>query len=300
MPDTAIAAPGTDAPAPPQERILLGLVGTGIGKSRTPALHEAEASAQGIACIYRIIDLDRPGLGPDSLPRLLDAAEAFGFDGLNVTHPCKQAVLAHLHELSPEAEGLGAVNTVLLRGGRRIGHNTDCTGFQASFRAGLPDARRERVVQMGAGGAGAAVAHALLAEGVGRLVLVDVDPTRAGALAERLGASFGRARIEVGADIGVALDGADGLVNATPIGTAAHPGLPLPEAFLRPSLWVAEIVYFPLVTPLLEAARRIGCRTIDGSGMAIWQAAHAFRLFTGREPEVARMRARFERFDRPA
>jgi shikimate dehydrogenase len=216
-----------------------------------------------------------------------------GFSGLNITYPCKQAVVPLLDQLSPDARALGAVNTVLLKDGQRIGHNTDCSGFAESFRRGLPDVRRDHVVQLGAGGAGAAVAHALLAEGVGRLAISDTDTPRAEALATDLAARFGAGRAVVVGDLAAEVAAADGLVNCTPVGMAKLPGTPLPVALLRPALWVAEIVYFPLETELLRAARAIGCRTLDGGGMAVFQAVGAFRLFTGLEPDAARMQRHF-------
>lgn len=274
---------------------LLGLIGAGIQASRTPGMHELEGDALGLRVLYRLIDLERLGLGPEALPELLRAAELMGFAGLNVTHPCKQAVLAHLDELSPEAEALGAVNTVVLREGRRFGHNTDAWGFAEAFRRGLPDARLERVVQLGAGGAGAAVAHALLGLGVEELRLHDLDRAKAVHLADRLGAAGGAGRIRPVSELEPALSGACGLVNTTPVGMTGHPGLPLPRKLLRPELWVADIVYFPLETELLRTARDLGCRTLDGGGMAVFQAVRAFELFTGHEPDPERMRSHFDR-----
>ena len=272
-----------------QQAVLAGLIGAGIQASRSPALHEREAAEQGLRLVYRLIDLDRLGLGVESLGELMTAAERMGFQGLNITFPAKQAVIPLLHELSDDARALGAVNTVVLRDGRRIGHNTDCSGFAEGFRRGLPGVQRDRVVQLGAGGAGSAVAQALLAEGVRDLAIADTDPARAEALAARFGA--GRARVS--ADLAADVAAADGIVNCTPVGMAKLPGTPLPVALLHPRLWVAEIIYFPLETELLRAARDIGCRTLDGGGMAVFQAAGAFRLFTGREPDAARMLAHF-------
>lgn len=279
--------------AAPCPSLLLGLIGSGIQASLSPALHEREGAEQGLRTLYQLIDLDRLGLGPGALGELLTAAERMGFAGLNITYPCKQAVIPLLHELSEDARALGAVNTVVLRDGQRIGHNTDGSGFAEGFRRGLADVVRTRVVQLGAGGAGAAVAHALLAQGVGRLELFDVETARAAALAERLCARFGAGRAAACADPSVAVPAADGLVNCTPVGMAKLPGLPLPAALLRPALWVAEIVYFPLETELLRVARGLGCRTLDGRFMAVFQAAGAFRLFTGREPDATRMLAHF-------
>ncbi|WP_314178532.1 shikimate dehydrogenase [Streptomyces winkii] len=277
---------------------LTGLIGSGIGPSLSPGLHEREAERHGLRLLYRTIDLDtlpRAGGGrvtarstAEATAELLRAAQLVGFDGLNITHPCKQAVLDHLDELAPEAAELGAVNTVVFRGGRSVGHNTDVTGFAQSFARGLPGAPLDSVVQLGAGGAGAAVSHALLALGADRLTLVDTDTNRAGALATALNHRFGPDRVTAAGPAAVpdVLAGADGVVNATPVGMAAHPGLPLPAGLLRPELWVAEIVYRPLETELLREARALGCRTLDGGGMAALQAADAFRLFTGLEPHT--------------
>ncbi|MET9903394.1 shikimate dehydrogenase [Streptomyces sp. NPDC006446] len=276
-----------------QTSYLVGLIGSGIGPSLSPALHEREADRQGLRCLYRLIDIDILGVPPEAVGDLVRAARDVGFDGLNITHPCKQLVIAHLDELAPQAAALGAVNTVVFEDGRAIGHNTDVTGFAASFARGLPDVSLERVVQLGAGGAGAAVAHAVLTLGAGHITLVDAMPDRAASLAAALNRHFGDGRAAAATPDTLAslLTRADGIVHATPTGMAAHPGLPFPAELLRPALWVAEVVYRPLETELLRTARAAGCATLDGGGMAVFQAADAFRLFTGREPDPARMLA---------
>jgi shikimate dehydrogenase len=273
--------------------LLLGLIGSGIQASRTPALHEQEGAAQGLRCLYQLIDIDRLQLTSAALGELLTAAERMGFAGLNITHPCKQAVIPHLHALSDEAEALGAVNVVIFESGRRTGYNTDAPGFAESFRRGLADVALARVVQIGAGGAGAAVAHAALELGVGHLTLVDTDAARASALAERLNRRFGAGRATPAARAEDALAAADGLINATPIGMLGHPGQPVPTALLRPSLWVADVIYTPLETALLGSARALGCRILPGGGMAVFQAVEAFRLFSGRAADADRMLRHF-------
>jgi shikimate dehydrogenase len=274
--------------------LLLGLIGADIQASRSPAMHEGEANAHGIRCTYRLIDLARQGLTNAALPDLLAWAEREGFTGLNITHPCKQAVIPFLTDLSDTARIIGAVNTVVFESGRRTGHNTDALGFRRNFLDHLPDVSLRRVVQMGAGGAGAATAYAALEMGAGELFIIDTVLERARVLTERLSAIYpGRTR--PAHDVRVALADADGLIHATPTGMDTHPGLPLSEALLRQDVWVAEVVYFPLETELLRAARRVGCRTLDGSGMAVAQAAEAFRLFTGIQADAFRMRAIFEK-----
>jgi shikimate dehydrogenase len=272
-----------------QRSVLVGLIGTGIQASRTPPMHEREGAEQGLRYIYKKIDLAQLGLGAEALPELVTAAERMGFAGLNITHPCKQSVIPLLTELSDDARALNAVNTVVFKDGKRIGHNTDWTGFAEGFRRGLPDAKRERVVQLGAGGAGSAVAHAALTLGVKKLTLFDVDAPRATNLAASLSARFGEGRAVPGTDLPAAMKAADGLIHCTPTGTKAHPGLPLPAELLQPNLWVAEIVYFPLETELLRVARELGCKTVNGGGMAVFQAVEAFRLFTGVKPDAERM-----------
>jgi len=274
--------------------VLAGLIGAGIQASRTPALHEHEGDAQGLRYLYRLIDLDQLKLDSGALPDLLMAAERMNFTGLNITFPCKQTIIPLLDELSPEARGIGAVNTVVLKDGKRIGHNTDCLGFAEGFRRGLQDVARERVVQMGAGGAGAAVAHALLSEGVQLLSIFDVDHSRAQSLANNLNQHFGFGRAVAGHDLPGTLSQADGLVNTTPMGMKKLPGMPVPVELLRAQLWVAEIVYFPLETELLRNARALGCRTLDGGNMAVFQAVKAFELFSGVVPDAQRMLAHFQ------
>ncbi|WP_414878335.1 shikimate dehydrogenase [Pseudomonas sp. IT-P100] len=274
--------------------VLAGLIGAGIQASRTPALHEHEGDAQGLRYLYRLIDLDQLKLDSSALPDLLMAAERMNFTGLNITFPCKQAIIPLLDELSPEARGIGAVNTVVLKDGKRIGHNTDCLGFAEGFRRGLQGVAVDRVVQMGAGGAGAAVAHALLSEGVQLLSIFDVDNSRAQALANNLNQHFGAGRAVAGHDLPSTLAQADGLVNTTPMGMKKLPGMPVPAALLRKQLWVAEIVYFPLETELLRNARALGCRTLDGGNMAVFQAVKAFELFSGMVPDAQRMLAHFQ------
>jgi shikimate dehydrogenase len=272
---------------------LVGLIGAGIQASLTPAMHEREGDEQGLRYLYRNLDLTPMGVGPEALPELLLAAQRMGFAGLNITHPCKQLVIPLLDEMSADAKALGAVNTVVLCDGRRRGENTDWWGFAEAFRRNMAGAALDRVVQLGAGGAGAAVAHALLTLGVGRLTIMDVDAGRAAALADSLCGRFGDGRAVGGADIAAAMQAAQGLVHCTPTGMAGHPGLPLPAGLLHPGLWVADIVYFPLETELLRVARGLGCRTLTGGAMAVFQAVEAFRLFTGITPDAERMLRHF-------
>ncbi|MGH1565426.1 shikimate dehydrogenase [Mumia sp. DW29H23] len=264
--------------------VLVGLLGQGVKPSLTPEMHEREAQRHGLRYVYKTVDLDGDRLGVDHLQGLLSAAVELGFDGLNVTHPIKRTMLSLVDERAPEVERIGALNTVLVRDGVTRAHNTDVSGFGRAFREGLPGADLGTVVLLGAGGAGTAVADALVDLGAGRLHLVDPDRGRAEALRDSLARTAPDVRVTVGGPdgLGDALADASGLVNATPIGMAHHPGTPVPEHLLDPRRWVADIVYRPLVTELLRTARAHGCPTLSGAGMAVHQAADTFELLTGR------------------
>ncbi len=277
----------------PRHRV--GLIGADIGPSLSPALHEREAQHLGLSYVYERLDITTLGLAPDAVGGLLRVTQRLGFSGVNITHPCKQEVVGQLTRLSTDAAALNAVNTVVFDHRGAVGHNTDCQGFQESFVRGLPDVPTRRVVLIGAGGAGSAVAHGLLSLGAEELVICDTEPDRAEGLAESLRERHGATRAAVAHpdSLGDELRRADGLINATPAGMRANPAPPLEPDLLHDGLWVAEVVYRPLETELVAHARRLGCRTLDGGGMAVFQAALSFELFTGRRPDRERMLRHF-------
>lgn len=271
--------------------VLIGLIGTGIAGSRTPAMHEGAARALGLPLAYRRVDLSRYEGIP--LADLIAQLEWLGFDGVNVTYPCKQAILPFLNELSENAAGVGAVNTVVFRNGRRLGHNTDIWGFAEAFRQELAGAPRRAVLQLGAGGAGAATGFALLCEGVEELRVYDPVAENSAALVRQLSKRYDPARIKVVSDPVQAAQGCDGILNASPVGMEKLPGMPLPAQAIPTGAWVADIIYFPMETEFLKAAKVRGCRVMNGSGMALWQAMRAFSLFSGQTPDPDVMRAAF-------
>ncbi|MEQ9813705.1 MAG: shikimate dehydrogenase [Azospirillaceae bacterium] len=270
----------------------VGLVGRGIAASRSPVMHELEGRRLGLDYAYHRIDFDALELDDGMLPAVLSCLAELGFVGVNVTHPFKQAALAQLHRLGPSARAIGAVNTVVFDAEAWTGHNTDSWGFAESLRTGLRGARLGSVVLVGAGGAGLAVARALVDLGCGRLAVADRARERAQRLVDSLGGGIAAQAVDP-ADLPDRLAQADGLVNATPVGMIGHPGLPVPGAAIGPPLWVADIVYFPEETELVRLAERRGCRTLRGTGMAINQAVKAFELFTGRKPDPASMARHF-------
>ncbi|MBM3648794.1 MAG: shikimate dehydrogenase [Alphaproteobacteria bacterium] len=276
-------------------RMLVGLIGTNIGQSLAPALHEDAFAAAGVAGHYHLMDASV--LKGRRLEDLLAAARVAGFAGVNVTHPFKEAVLPLLDAVSPEATEIGAVNTVVFgTAGRATGHNTDCSGFRQAFveALGSDTARDKSVLLLGAGGAGRAVAVALMALGVATVRIYDQDRARAAGLCSDLAKRFGAGRCELLADAAGAAAGVAGIVNATPVGMTGYGGLPLPVSLIEPRHFVADVIYTPIDTEFVLAARNKGCRTMNGGGMCVHQAVDAFRHFTGMMPDAARMKRTFE------
>ncbi|MFB2584592.1 shikimate dehydrogenase [Herbiconiux liukaitaii] len=272
--------------------MLIGLIGEGVGPSLTPAMHELEGARHGMNYVYRTIELATGEGTAGHIADLLASARLLGFDGLNVTHPVKQLVVPLLDDLSPSARAVGAVNTVLFGDEGSVGHNTDVTGFGAAFDEAFADASHHRVVLVGAGGAGSAVASALAARDIDDLVIVDADPARSTALAAGIAAQAGRSvRAAELNELSDLLSRANGVVNATPSGMAAHPGAPFDLDLLDERMFVAEIVYRPVDTALLRGARLRGCRVMSGLGMAMHQAADSFEIFTGASADRSAMLA---------
>ncbi len=272
--------------------VIVGLIGRGIQMSRTPAMHEAEGQAQNLRLIYNLIDVD---LLPDSnisFEKILQSLEIAGYSGLNVTYPFKKEAMAFLDTVSDAAKAVNAVNTIILKNGKRSGYNTDYMGFRESFSRNMRGANLDCTLMIGAGGAGGAVATALLDLGVKKLILVDTNRASAEDLMLRL-QSHSNADIQIYANVDEAIKEATGIVNATPIGMTKLPGCPIQKSLLTAKQWVADIVYFPLETELLKAAKTAGCKILPGTDMAIFQAVHAFELFTGRVANSERMRTTF-------
>jgi shikimate dehydrogenase len=270
-----------------------GLIGRDILASRSPWLHEQEARALGLTLSYELFDFKARALPDGELGPLLGRLSSQSFCGVNITHPFKQAVMPLLDVLDDSAALIGAVNTVAMREGKLLGYNTDMAGFRDSFARELPGAALSRVLQLGAGGAGAAVGGALLSLGTQRLEIADVRRDRAETLADRLRARFQQAEVRAVSLEAIDTSAIDGVVNATPIGMVAHPGSPLEAQHLRPELWVVDIIYFPLETQLLRQARSVGCRVLNGSGMVVAQAALAFEIMTGHVADQGRMTRSF-------
>lgn len=285
----APAAAVTGSAAKPAQPFLLGLIGSPIMSSAAPAMHEAAAQALGLSAHYRLIDV--AGADQTKLRAMLDGVRLLGFSGVNVTFPYKEAVIPLLDVLAPGAAAIGTANTVVVRDGKLTGHNTDATGFAAAFRAVLGSPGDAPVALIGAGGVGRAIGFALAELGARTLRIIDRETDKANALAARLA---DRMKTEVCRDVAQALDGAGGVINGTPIGMLPNRDSPVPAELLHAGLFVADAVYTPLWTPLLQVARTKGCRVMTGRELCIYQAADAFRLFTGLDASRERIGAAFD------
>ena len=276
------------------QRFLTGLIGAPIKHSASPAMHERAAAALGVHCHYQLIEV--AGAGTEELRLLLEGVKRIGFAGFNVTFPYKEAVVPLLDELSPRAAAIGAVNAVVVRGGRLIGYNTDTSGFALAIGDLIARSRDGAVALIGAGGAGRAIAFALSELGVAELHIFDADRAKAEALASRLP---GNQKIRIADGVEAALRDVVGVINATPIGMLPSRASPVPEALLHRGLWVIDAVYSPLWTPLLIAARAKGATVMTGRDLAIHQAADAFELFTGLRPSITEMAKAFDAVTSP-
>ena len=274
---------------------VLGVIGDPVAHTSSPAMHNAALKALGLDYVYVAFHV-----APDALPQALAGMRALELAGLNVTVPHKQAVMAHLDEISPEAQAIGAVNTVCNRDGKLLGFNTDAFGIIESLKAdGGMNSLPGRVVLLGAGGAARAILYALLArEEVAEVLLLNRTVEKAEALKGDLDGA-GKVRIGSLADSGTIAD-AGLVINATSIGMHPHEETsPLADSScLHGEMLVVDIVYNPLETTLMRQARSVGARTINGLGMLAWQGARSFEIWTGTMPPVeAMMKAALARFD---
>jgi len=277
-----------------ERRVLIGLIGANIMGSLSPALFADAFVAAGIDGFYHLIDVDR--LRERRLRQLLDAIKIAGFAGTNITYPFKQEIIPLLDTVDAEAAQTGAVNTVAIAAdGRTTGYNFDRRGWRHSFEEtfGRSAAQGATVVLVGAGGAGHAVAYALMDLNVGVLVVHDRDLARAHALQADIAKDYGASRCRVANVLEHDIAAADGVVNATQVGMRGFPGDPVPVAALRAEHWAADVIYTPIETEFIKAAAAKGARVMNGGGMCVHQAAEAFRLFAGAEPDRARLHRAF-------
>ena len=267
--------------------VRLGLIGDNIARSRSPLLHVEAGRLCGLRVSYeRLVPADM------ALPfeAVFERCRQSGFRGINVTYPYKEQVVPLVRIDAPEVSRIGACNTVLFPGSRAEGFNTDHSGFVAAYRCVFAAREPGTVAMAGAGGVGKAIAFALTALGCPRLRLYDPNTGRATALAQSIEAADAGMVVEVCGSIGKAADGADGLINCTPLGMAGQPETAVPAALMVGAAWAFDAVYTPVETQFLNNARAAGLEVMSGHELYFHQGVDAFRLFTGRQVDQTALR----------
>ena len=260
--------------------IQAGVIGWPISHSLSPRLHGYWLKEHDINGVYEPL-----AIPPDSLRLFLLKLASQEFAGVNITVPHKEAAVAHMDTLDDNARRIGAVNTVVVQEGTLYGGNTDGFGFMENLKDGAPDwaANQGPVTVLGAGGAARAIVAALLEAGVGELRLVNRTRERADQLAKEIGGAITVIDWDKRTS---ALEETGLLVNTTTLGMKDKDPLDLDLENLPASAVVTDIVYTPLMTPLLTAARQLGNPVVDGLGMLLHQARPGFFFWFGVKPEV--------------
>jgi len=267
--------------------IKLGLIGVGIGKSRAPELHRLAGSLCGIAVTY---DLIEPAAGvPYAFDEALQTCRGQGYRAVNVTYPFKEQAAAAVQAASEQVRRLGAVNTVRFDDPRPRGFNTDYTGFRRAFSSRFPGRSPASVAIVGAGGVGRAIAFALLDLHATEIRLFDQDAHKSIAVATVLREQTST-RVVVCRGLEEATRGAEGLVNATPLGMHQHPGTPIPSGLIDAQAWAFDAIYTPTDTRFLLDCRAAGIEILYGYELFFYQGVDAFEIFTGLSVDEARLR----------
>jgi shikimate dehydrogenase len=263
-------------------RVRLGLIGDNIRRSRSPDLHRLAGRLAGLDVSY---DLFIPrDLGKD-FDAVFDDCRDSGLRGVNITYSYKETAAGRVTIEDPLVRRIGAVNTVVFEADGAKGHNTDYTGFIAAYRQAFGDMAPGKVVMVGAGGVGKAVAFGLIALGAEKLTVVDTQPGKAEALAATVrDAGRGRIAAAFGGDVLAVLPGADGIVNCTPVGMVGYPGSPVPAELLGEQRWAFEAIYTPVETQFKQEAEAAGLTVLSGYELFFHQGIDAFRIFTGKFP----------------
>ena len=268
--------------------LRLGLIGDNIAKSQAPRLHRLAGAQNGCTVVYdRLVPA---ALGQD-FDALFASLEGRGFRGINVTYPYKERAAARVRIGDPLVRAIGAVNTVVFGEGGPQGFNTDHSGFIAAYRRARGDLPPGRVLLIGAGGVGKAVAFGLVALGLTAIDIADRDPARAEALARALSTARPGLAVRTGTDAAALAGSARGIVNCTPVGMVGHEGTPLPHRYLVGAEWAFDAVYTPVETEFLRAAAAERLQVITGYELFIGQGVDAWAIFSGLPLDETRLRA---------
>jgi shikimate dehydrogenase len=267
--------------------IRLGLIGDNIAASRSPALHRLAGRLCGLDVRYDLLVPRELKLDFDAV---FDRARDDGYRGLNITYPYKERVLARIRIDDPIARSIAACNTVVFENGDAIGTNTDYVGFLGAYRAGFGLSAPGRVAMAGCGGVGKAIAFVLAALGANALHLFDPESSKADGLSRALAIAYPALEVQVARTMARACDGADGLVNCTPMGMVGHDGNAFAGIAMGSATWAFDAVYTPMDTPFLLAARAAGLSILSGYELLLHQGVACFRIFTGCEVGIVELR----------
>jgi shikimate dehydrogenase len=268
--------------------VRLGLIGDNIARSQSPRLHRLAGRMCGLDVGYDPLIPADLGL---NFTDVFERCRAGGFRGINVTYPYKERVVAQLRIDDPLVSALGACNTVIFEEDGPRGFNTDSSGFASAFANAFGDVSPGRVAMAGAGGVGKAIAFALGKLGATQLAVVDPDRAKSEALAVSLTRHFPNLSVIRPDTLSEAVEGADGLINSTPIGMVGHPGNVFGDLEIGHCRWAFDAVYTPVETQFLKAAQKAGVEILSGYELFFYQGVHAFRLFTGRNVDEDVLRA---------
>jgi shikimate dehydrogenase len=263
----------------------LGLIGKAIMNSSSPDLHVRLGELTGIPATYDLFDANEQPIA--SLEEQVRKVIAEGYRGVNVTYPWKEAAVSLATRPSEGARMVGAANTLVFEEGEIIAENTDFTGFMSGFRATLGDREPGRVLLIGTGGVGKAVAFGLGKLGASEVILMDLDPAKSRQLAGELEAQGFAASTITAEQLAETVPGCDGLVNCTPIGHEKSPGCPLPKELIQAHHWIFDAVYVPAVTEFIAAATAVGASVVSGVSLFVFQGVDAFKLFCEDEAKRA-------------
>jgi shikimate dehydrogenase len=267
--------------------IRLGLIGDNIVASRSPALHRLAGRLCGLDVRYDLLVPRELKLDFDAV---FDLARSEGYRGLNITYPYKERVLARIRIDDPIAGSIAACNTIVFEDGGAIGTNTDYIGFLGAYRAGFGPSTPGRVAMAGCGGVGKAIAFALAVLGAKALHLFDPASSKADELARALALAHPALAVQIAGTMAQACDGADGLVNCTPLGMVGNDGNAFAGIAMGGATWAFDAIYTPTNTPFLLAARAAGLPILSGYELLLHQGVACFRIFTGREVGVVELR----------
>ena len=292
---TTLISESTILPQAGQAVRKLGLIGNGIQRSSAPRLHRLAGGFSDIDVSYDLIDLQAED--PACFEETLRNCARAGYWGVNVTYPFKERAAKQVEIPSAVVKQIGAVNTVIFSAhsadeGTPVGrgYNTDYSGFLRAYQQRFPNQLPGAVGIVGTGGVGKPVAFGLAQLGARALRLYDLDAEKAAALAAQIRQAMPHVDVQACSNLHEVTAGMDGLVNCTPVGMYQHPGTPVPAEYIQRQRWAFDVIYTPLETEFMAAARQKGLAILSGYELFFYQGVDAFELFTGVQTDEAQLR----------